>query len=81
MTGNVWEWTSSLWQSYPYDPHDGRENPASLGGRRIVRGGSWYDAWGLARAACRFHDRPEGRYDYLGFRLACSSPIIRTPEH
>jgi formylglycine-generating enzyme required for sulfatase activity len=75
LSGNVWEWTGSAYQDYPYDPNDGRENPESEG-RRVVRGGSWGSGQGYARAASRISSTPDGRYNYLGFRVVCSSPII-----
>jgi formylglycine-generating enzyme required for sulfatase activity len=71
MAGNVWEWTSTLDALYPYDPADGREDPAAAG-RRILRGGCYANPHGFARCACRFRLPPAMRNEFLGFRLARS---------
>ena len=42
MVGNVWEWTQSLFQDYPYNAIDGREDLKNTGSR-VCRGGSFYD--------------------------------------
>ena len=68
IAGNVWEWTSSLYKSYPYKVDDGREDAADAG-RRVVRGGSFDYGVGLVRCACRSHDSPGSRLDDLGFRV------------
>ena len=41
MSGNVWEWSSSVFGSYPYDANDGREDINSTDDRAL-RGGTWY---------------------------------------
>ncbi len=67
MSGNVWEWTSSLWKGYPYDPADGRED-AHDEGSRIVRGGSFFNHDGFVRCACRDGDVDPS--DDVGLRVA-----------
>lgn len=75
MSGNVWEWTSSLYEDYPYDATDGREadTGSSTDVLRVLRGGSWYvrSQFDLG-AAFRNNDRPSFRYDDYGFRCARS---------
>jgi formylglycine-generating enzyme required for sulfatase activity len=76
MTGNVWEWTSSLYLPYPYRAADGRENPISESGRRVLRGGSWGSGQDGARAASRFDGPPNFRDFSIGFRVVRSSHIV-----
>lgn len=74
MSGNVWEWTRSLWGTdrliasygYPYVRHDGRESieaPPNI--FRVVRGGSSFSGLDFTRCASRFCDVP-----LVGFRVA-----------
>ena len=45
MAGNIWQWTSSIYKSYPYKPDDGRERDTDS--VRVKRGGSgWVPAFG-----------------------------------
>jgi formylglycine-generating enzyme required for sulfatase activity len=70
MAGNVWEWTRSINQPYPYDPSDGREDlQASLGALRVLRGGAFFDVTWFVRCAFRGWSAPGSRNWDVGFRL------------
>jgi len=69
LSGNVSEWTSSLYRAYPYDPHDGREDLAVQEEYAVSRGGSWLSDPRQMRTT--FRD-DEGNWVNGGFRLACS---------
>jgi len=78
MSGNIWEWTITLWGDdrntpsyvYPYLIQDGRENQ-SAGEEyyRIIRGGSYKDDLKAVRSACRDIDPPHYSLSNLGFRV------------
>lgn len=73
LTGNVWEWTEDDWQGdYEGAPTDGsaRTGKDRAGGRRVIRGGSWYSVPADLRSANRGRGTPGDRYGALGFRLA-----------
>jgi len=82
LSGNVWEWTSTIWGidmnkpdfPYPYNAEDGRENQEDGASWRVVRGGSWYDVQDGARAAYRDSNHPTARSLSFGFRLVVRRP-------
>lgn len=75
MSGNVWEWTRSLKEEYPYPDVGGekekREDLQASGGR-VLRGGSFGNYCRFARCACRDNLYPDSGINNLGFRVALS---------
>ena len=72
MAGNVWEWTSSLYKGYPYDAADGRED-LEAEGRRVLRGGAFFDSDYFTRCAGRIYGDAVARTDDVGVRVVVSS--------
>jgi predicted Zn finger-like uncharacterized protein len=72
LSGNVREWCSSEYKSYPYRADDGRED-LQTNVFRVVRGGSWisFDV-STTRARHRDGDAPAFTNDTLGLRCARS---------
>ncbi len=83
MSGNVWEWTRSLWGEhwsgpdfhYPYHPGPTREAlnaPREI--RRVWRGGAFNLSARNVRCASRNSGLPFDTYSYVGFRIALVPP-------
>jgi formylglycine-generating enzyme required for sulfatase activity len=75
MHGDVWEWLEDVWHdSYSGAPADGTAWTDGGGlnsdRSRVVRGGSWNYGPGNCRSAYCNWFVPDGRSDFLGFRLA-----------
>lgn len=82
MSGNVWEWTRSLWGEdfkassfpYPYVAGDGRENqeaPPQI--YRVVRGGAFDDDFMRTRCAFRVRFLQDTWKSGVGFRIVLAS--------
>ena len=84
MHGNVWEWCLD-WYEDNISAHGGAVNidpsaPAKTlsgasGASRVIRGGSWINAAGNCRPACRSDGTPSNRHGYNGFRVLCSAGL------
>jgi formylglycine-generating enzyme required for sulfatase activity len=81
LSGNVWEWTRSLWGEasgkpqfpYPYRAGDGRENlEAPREVLRVLRGGAFFDVASDVRCGYRLFYLPGLRRDHIGFRVVLS---------
>ncbi|MCL4875427.1 MAG: formylglycine-generating enzyme family protein [Anaerolineae bacterium] len=70
MSGNVWEWVSTIYIGYPYRFTDYRESNENLNSRRGLRGGSIYNTDEYLRSANRFVYFTDGKVNSFGFRCA-----------
>jgi formylglycine-generating enzyme required for sulfatase activity len=71
--GNVSEWVADCWRgSYQDMPGNGAATTTGDCGRRVLRGGSWYDPPQQLRAAARSAIYPGFRSNKIGFRVARS---------
>jgi formylglycine-generating enzyme required for sulfatase activity len=85
MAGNVWEWTRSIYQAYPYDPTDGREDlKAGDEAPWVLRGGLFNYGRRYVRCAARYWFNPIYRDYGIGFRVVLvgvpPSPLSSEPS-
>ncbi|MHC4399885.1 MAG: SUMF1/EgtB/PvdO family nonheme iron enzyme [Planctomycetota bacterium] len=77
LHGNVAEWTRTTYRPYPYRDDDGR-NALLPAGRKVVRGGSYYDRPKRCRSAFRLSYPAWQRVHNVGFRVVCETPSEAT---
>lgn len=68
LSGNVWEWVSSLYADYPYD--SSRESNSDDNSPRVLRGGSFNVSTTNLSAADRFRNDPSFGSFNIGMRCA-----------
>ncbi len=73
MAGNVWEWCSTIYKTYPYQTNDGREDTQDSTNNRVLRGGAWSTYPHIARAAYRLSIPPDFINYGVGGRLVVSA--------
>ncbi|MDR2170137.1 MAG: SUMF1/EgtB/PvdO family nonheme iron enzyme [Planctomycetaceae bacterium] len=70
VIGNVWEWTRTNYEPYPYNENDGRNNE-DITKKKVVRGGSHCDRPKVIGSATRIPYETYQKIHNVGFR-----PII-----
>jgi formylglycine-generating enzyme required for sulfatase activity len=73
MSGNVWEWTRSPYQPYPYDEGDDRRS-LDADALWVIRGGHFGDPARLVRTTARGAAEPGARRPFIGVRVAVVPP-------
>ncbi|MCI0712865.1 MAG: formylglycine-generating enzyme family protein [Chloroflexi bacterium] len=68
LSGNVWEWTSTIFGAYPYQENHDTDDESKE--RWSLRGGAYWDSPFLIRSANRHRILPQNAFQDIGFRCA-----------
>ncbi|HEX5734487.1 MAG TPA: SUMF1/EgtB/PvdO family nonheme iron enzyme [Blastocatellia bacterium] len=78
MVGNVSEWCQDAFaKEYPGDGTDERAIEGDGKAPRVIRGSSWLDGPDFSRSAKRIGFLPQGRRDFVGFRVATTIESVK----
>ena len=76
MHGNAAEWTRTNHRAYPYQHEDGGDE-VTASGRKVVRGGSWYDRPNRCGSGFRLSYPPWQAVYNVGFRVVAEPSPVR----
>jgi formylglycine-generating enzyme required for sulfatase activity len=71
LSGNIWEWTRSLFEAYPY--YNNHHKNLESTGLRVLRGGAFFNTARSVRCTYRFVYDPFDCFRNSGFRVALIS--------
>ena len=78
VAGNVSEWCEDVFRKeYPADGADEGAAAGEPAAPRVIRGSSWLDGPTYSRPAKRIGFLPQGRRDFIGFRVAAAAASIK----
>ena len=67
MVGLVWQWTSTAYHTYPF-------NPDARGDKRVLRGGAYSNGRNIVRCANRYSEPANVALNTFGFRCVKDAP-------
>ena len=77
LVGNVSEWCEDAYRTYPAEGGDEMAVTGARDASRVMRGSSWLDLPDFSRSAKRLGFAPQGRRDFVGFRVALQAAVVK----
>jgi formylglycine-generating enzyme required for sulfatase activity len=74
MSGNIWEWTRSIYKEYPYKP-DNEMECMDKNAQHVIRGGSFNNEAGIVVCGFRGWEYPDSANMDTGFRVVLAFSV------